>query len=475
MNLIVYELNEVPWEIVDFYTNRRPRSALADLVGDPGVQSVTTVSDESPVDLQPWRSWPTLHRSLWTRDHNSWDLGQDPDTFHGVDLWTVAARAGRKVGVFGALQSWPPRRFPGGFHVPDTFARTPATFPASLGRFQAFNLAMTSENRFAARAGLPIRQLPFIAADMLRNGLTIGSAFRLGTQLAGERLDPSRAAIRPVMQALPGFDLFWRLHQRHEPELSIFFTNHVASMLHRYWADTLPREGATSADRLGPGASSVLTALDIFDGQLRRMLRWQRAKSGRALVICSSMGQERVEQRDMGESLVVADADRLATALGIVDAEPGMGMYPAQALTFATPAAAEAALERLRSVSHSGGAMFRELRQNGRSVSFEIDYLSDAATLGRMASFAADDGSRTEISISNLGIEVRTRPSGGNTGEHTPRGILIAIGVGIRADGSRRIASVLDVAPSLLALLGVEPHKSMAGRPSLFGEAQVSG
>ena len=181
------------------------------------------------------------------------------------------------------------------------------------------------------------------------------------------------------------------------------------------------------------------------------------------------MGQERVEQRDMAESLVVADADKLATALGIVEAEAGMGMYPAQAFTLATPAAAESALERLRSASHSGGAMFRELRQNGRSVSFEIDYLSDAATLGPMASFAADDGSRTEVSLAELGIDIRTRPSGGNTGEHTPRGTLIAIGEGIRADGSRREASVLDVAPSLLVLLGVEPHKSMAGQPTLFG------
>ncbi len=460
--VLLYELNEVPWEIVDLYRQQRPMSALAALL--PRATSLTTISEERPVDLQPWRSWPTLHRSLWTRDHNSWDLGQDPETFRGVDLWTVAARAGRHVGVFGALQSWPPQRFAGGFHVPDTFARTPATHPPSLQRFQAFNLAMTAENRFAAGTSLPIRQLPIVGADMLRQGLTPMSAFRLGRHLLAERLDPSQVSKRAVMQVVPGFDIFWRLHRRHAPDLSIFFTNHVASMLHRYWADALPLAGAPP----GPGQQSILAALDIFDRQLRRMLRWQLEARDRVLVIASSIGQERVEKLEMGSSFVVQDAARLAATLGVADAVVGVGMYPAQSLTLTSAEAAVRALEMLRGVEHPAGPMFRQFRQNGRSVSFEVDYLSDAAALPPSATFVGADSTRVEVALADLGIEVRTRPSGGNTGEHTTRGILICAGKGIAADDSRREVSVLDVAPSLLALLEVAPDASMKGRPSLF-------
>lgn len=462
--VLLYELNEVPWEIVDLYRHQRPKSALAALL--PRALSLTTISEEQPVDLQPWRSWPTIHRSLWTRDHNSWDLGQDPETFRGVDLWTAAARAGKQVGVFGALQSWPAQRFLGSFYVPDTFARTAATYPANLRRFQAFNLAMTAENRFAAGARLPIRRLPFIGADMLRRGLTPMSAFRLARHLVAEKLDPAQVSKRSVMQVVPGFDIFWHLHRRHDPDLSIFFTNHVASMLHRYWADALPPAGAP----MGPGANSVLEALDIFDRQLGRMLSWQREARDRVLVIASSMGQERVEKREMGSSFVVEDAARLAVALGVADAVAGVGMYPAQSLTLPGAEDAERALERLRSVEHSGGPMFRELRQNGRSVSFEVDYLSEAGTLLPSASFLGADGTRVGTSIADLGIAVRTRPTGGNTGEHTTRGILICAGDRIAADPGRREVSVLDVAPSLLALIGVAPDVSMAGRPTLFDQ-----
>lgn len=460
--ILLYELNEVPWEIVDLYRHQRPKSALAALL--PRAMCLTTVSEERTIDLQPWRSWPTLHRSMWTRDHNSWDLGQDPDTFRGVDLWTAAARAGKRVGVFGALQSGPAQRFAGGFHVPDTFARTAATHPASLRRFQAFNLTMTAENRFAAGARLPAGQLLVAGADMLRLGLTPASALRLARHLVAERIDPAQVSMRPVMQVVPGFDLFWRLHRRHAPDLSVFFTNHVASMLHRYWADALPLAGASH----GPGAKSVLQALDIFDRQLSRMLGWQRRSPDRVLVIASSMGQERVEKHELGRSFVVEDTARLAVVLGIDQAEVGVGMYPAQSLTLPTTEDAQRALKRLGSVEHAGGPMFRHMRQNGRSVSFEVDYLSDAGALPASATFAGADGTRVEAGIAELGIQGRIRPSGGNTGEHTTRGIFIAAGTAIRPDPARREVSVLDVAPSLLALLGVPPDVSMAGQPSLF-------
>ncbi len=310
--VVLYELNEVPWEIVDFYVARRPDSAIAALL--PRAACLTTASEERLIDLQPWRSWPTFHRSMWTQEHNSWDVGQDPSTFRGVDLWTVAARAGKRVGVFGALQSWPPVRFPdGGFHVPDTFARTPATVPMSLRRFQTFNLSMTAENRFAATAEVPMRQLPLVAADLVRHGLTARSGVKLARHLVSERRDPSRRAVRSVMQVVPAFDLFWHLQLECRPDLSVFFTNHVAAMLHRFWEDT---------EDDGPGAALVLEALDLFDGQLRRMVAWQATNPDSILVIASSMGQGRIPKRELGEVFVVEDATQLAAALELEGAEP---------------------------------------------------------------------------------------------------------------------------------------------------------
>lgn len=456
--VVLYELNEVPWEIVDYHVAARPDSALAGLLSS--ASCLTTTSEERVIDLQPWRTWPTLHRSLWVRDHNSWDVGQDPSTFRGVDIWKVAARAGKRVGVFGALQSWPARRFPdNGFHVPDTFARTSSTVPRSLRRFQEFNLAMTAENRFAAAAEVRLSELPIVAADLLRHGLTARSALTLAEHLVDERRDPSRRAFRAVMQVVPAFDLFWRLQLRRRPDLSVFFTNHVATMLHRYWEDTVED---------GPGATLVLEALDLFDRQLARMLAWQRFHPDAVVVIASSMGQGRVPKGDLGDVFVLDDAPRLAATLELDGALPQVGMYPAQSLVLPSEEAAAIARQRLESVAHNQGAMFRELRANGRTVSFEIDYLTDAATVIGGVTFEID-GNKRWTPIPQLGITVRSRPGGGNTGEHIPEGVLIAVGDSISADASRREVSVLDVAPSLLALIGVDPDESMTGRQGVFG------
>ncbi len=112
--------------------------------------------------------------------------------------------------------------------------------------------------------------------------------------------------------------------------------------------------------------------------------------------------------------------------------------------------------------------MFRELRNNGRTVSFEVDYLSDPAAVGDRASLAVE-GELREVAIAELGISARVRPGGGNTGEHIREGILIAAGDSIDADPSRRTLSVLDAAPSLLGLVGVAPDPSMRGSSDGFG------
>ncbi len=146
--IVLYELNEVPWQVVDLYVADRPKSNLARLL-DAGL-SQTTANDD-PVPLQPWRTWPTFHTSLYTDEHNSFELGQDPTTFRGVTIWDAAEAAGRSVGLFGPLQSWPARPFAaGGFFVPDTFSRTADTFPSSLRRFQQFNITMTRGNTFSS-------------------------------------------------------------------------------------------------------------------------------------------------------------------------------------------------------------------------------------------------------------------------------------------------------------------------------------
>ncbi|MGW0161732.1 hypothetical protein ACWDUN_20725 [Mycobacterium sp. NPDC003323] len=457
---------------MDIYVKNRPESHLAALLKNG--QSLTTVHEdrEELQGLQPWRTWPTLHTSSY--EHNSFDLGQDPSTFRGDPIWDVAERAGLSVGLFGPMQSWPARPFKhGGFYVPDTFASDAKTYPPALERFQAFNLAMTGENGFSPESALNPKALAGTAVDLLRLGLTPRSAATLTTHLAKERMDPRYKAFRSAMQAPLSFDLYWRQHRKTKPRLSIFFTNHVAGMMHRFWGDGMPgytEKYEYSADDVY--GSFIVAAMDITDRQIGRIRRHLVKNPQSMLVISASMGQGPVAVPKLeGGRFVLDEHTRLIGKLGLKHADVALAMYPMLSLVFASEADAAEAVAPLESVLVDGtDRLFARVRVEGKTVTFGIDYTvpgADTTTLTMRPLGAAADVSAP---ATDLGLSVHSRIGGFNTGYHIPEGILLAAGAGITADPSRKEVDVLDVAPSLLAnVLGVEPAPSMKGIPTLFG------
>ena len=174
--VLLYELNEVPWLVIDRYLTLRPTSKTAGVLRRSA--TMTTVLDD-PNPLEPWRSWVTFHTGLTSDNHNSIDLGQDPSTFGGSTVWDDAVAAGKTVGLFGPLQSWPAARRPDAkFFVPDTFARSAECIPDTLTPFQQINLKLTSDNTFSADSKLSPAMLAQGALAMVRLGMSPNSADR---------------------------------------------------------------------------------------------------------------------------------------------------------------------------------------------------------------------------------------------------------------------------------------------------------
>ena len=471
--VLLYELNEVPWEVWDRYAEIRPESNSARLLNH-GMQR-TTIDDE-PIMLMPWRTWPTFHRSLFTEDHGALDQGQDPDTFRGTPIWDVVESAGRPVGLFGVLQSWPARAFAhGGFYVPDSFARSDETFPPSMERFQAFNIAMTKENIFSAEEPVNARSMATTAVDAVRRGLSPWSCAQLARHVIRERQDRRYLASRPSVQVLLCFDLFWRLHKRANPALSIFFSNHVASMMHRFWGDWMQGYDSNGYQPDPVFGTFIVTAMDYFDHQLGLMLAWVDSHPGATLIVASSMGMGPIEFQRTPASYVVDDAQKLLTRLGSRAAEVGTAMHPVITLLFPTPRDAEAAAPVIESVSNEFGPMFVDFRTHERTLSFYGAENHDNENLPGGLSWTDAGGIRRTGSIVDLGIVIRHRQGGGNTAQHTPEGPFIAYGAGVEADASRAKVGILDAAPSVLDLLGLRQTPDMQGAPSIFASAHSHG
>lgn len=204
--LIFYELNEVPWRVVDFYVKARPNSCFARIL--PVTAQFTTVTKDEG-QLHPWSTWPSLHRGVYNTTHKLLFLNQDRSCAASFPpIWEELASLGIPVGVFGSLQSYPPSSLPFEFFVPDTFAPAPTTVPRRYECFQRFNLRRTREDGAVAEAvSLDGSSLNDVV-QMFNNGLTVRTFGRLCHQILWERVQPLIRSRRSIFQAPVAFDVF---------------------------------------------------------------------------------------------------------------------------------------------------------------------------------------------------------------------------------------------------------------------------
>ena len=80
------------------------------------------------------------------------------------------------------------------------------------------------------------------ARELIKAGVSASTIFQIATQLIRENGARSHKAFRPALQALIGFDVFYKLLRKRNPQFTSFFTNHVAGLMHRYWRDLFPRD-----------------------------------------------------------------------------------------------------------------------------------------------------------------------------------------------------------------------------------------
>ena len=105
-SLIVYELNEVPKKVLDYYISKRPKSNLSYLC-DKGFLKETFTNDSG--ELHPWSVWPSIHRGVNNDKHSINFLNQDKSCANSYPpIWEVLEKGGISIGVFGSLQTFPP-------------------------------------------------------------------------------------------------------------------------------------------------------------------------------------------------------------------------------------------------------------------------------------------------------------------------------------------------------------------------------
>jgi hypothetical protein len=443
-SIILFELNEVPYPILDYYVQKNPKSAFAKLVNKS--QQFETLA-ENFGELSPWKTWPSLHRGVDNRKHGLDHLGQTPGS-EFPPLWETLKSQGYSVGVFGSLHSYPPpsnfREY--SFFVPDVFSGSKDAHPSELEDFQDLNLVMSR-----ASARNVSREFPLKAAA---NFLLGGSARKIKwrtwrkviSHLALELRKPHMKLRRRTLQPVLAFDYFLDLLEAKKPQFSTFFTNHVASAMHRYWAASFPEqyESAPETEWIQKFSCEISYAMDEADEMLSKLINFIERNRTFELWLASSMGQAPIKFSRAPYAVAVGSLEKFLSRVGM-GLVPKAAMFPNYSFD-GNIGEVDNALQVISKMRVNGESVTASTRSGFLSVDFgqglddprKLDFVYDGK-----ASSAEDFG--LEV------IEIEDEK--GATAYHIPEGILQIWSPGILPLAKRSKISALKVAPMILSRL----------------------
>jgi hypothetical protein len=456
--VLLVELNEVTWDLIDPFIAQGKLPTFARLKREGSWATPTSV--DLPPQLDPWITWTTVYTGHTQARHNVFFLQQPPESIGAQRIWEICHDEGLSVGIYGSLCSWPPRQV-NGYYVPDTFAQDTATYPENLRPIQELNLTYTRSVRLPSdEDGLWFKAK--LGAKLVALGLRPETIARIISQLARERVRPEVKWQRVALQPFVNFDFFSRLYRRHQPAFATFHTNHVAHYMHTYWKAMQPElfpQQTTNAEARVYGRA-IEHGYRAADELLKRMLCL--VDKNTVLVIASSMGQKPFIS-DLEETRPIRQLrspDHLLSVLGFESRARALATMSDQFNIYAdTTETCDAVFNALQSayVDRPDQEMFH---------AYTVD---NTITVTLNAFVKEGESSRCffphlETNNSFLYEDLVYNSGSVKSGCHDPQGVLMLYGAGIQRGKELAACNNLDIAPTLLDLLGLRAPVDMQGR-----------
>jgi predicted AlkP superfamily phosphohydrolase/phosphomutase len=458
--VLFLEFNEITWSLIDPLIAQGALPHFARLKHE-GTWATPESNDLSPY-LNPWITWVTVHTGVERSVHGASILEQAIDTIHAKRSWEYAVEAGLSVGVFGSIGSYPPRPV-NGFWVPGPFAPASDTFPPELQPLQELNRKYTrAHNRGGAKDSwvAMVRQ----GLQLLRFGLKPSTICCIIRQLIHEKCQPHMSWKRVTMQSLVNGDFFVSLYQRFRPDYATWHTNHVAHYMHHYWRamdDTPFLTPATPEEKQRYGGA-VEYGYQIADQILGRLMRI--VDENTVLVLASSMGQQPYVTEQYPAGRITVRMRDIHQILRIVGAQGVKAVAPMMAqewnVTIPDP------LQRAQ-VKHT---LLRAYSTGEKHEVFSVAEEGEILCIAPRGVAKPEpdvevifqDGQNMTHHYTFDELFVTDDPTP-KEGVHHPQGVLAFWGKGIRQGVEIRHTTNLDIAPTILTLLGVVVPPIMQG------------
>lgn len=421
--IIFYELNEVPDVIFERYKKKSKK--FNKLINKFSIYKTKSLDE---CQLSPWITWSTVHRGVTFKDHKIENLGQDvhKQNIEYPPIWVDLKNKGVSVGVYGSMHSnHLPKDFNEyDFYMPDPFSDHFKCNPKILEPIQEFQLNLTrASSRNVKRSFFNELSLNFFKS-LFKSGIKFKTFLNLFIQLFYEQIDKKKLCRRRVYQSVINFDIYLNLLKLKSPRFSTFFTNHVASSMHRFWEAAYPKDfrgkNKQSLKWINCYKNEIDFAMKVVEIQLNSLIKYAEKNNNCEIWICTSMGQSPVINYSPVEyQLYIKKPEKLIEFFRINP--KSFIIKPAMMPRWTLKGSKndiEKLSESLNQLLIDGKACEQMYGENTLTIKIEcINKIPDITFLGR------------RIDYKDIGLElVKIDDNSGSSAYHIPEGVLMIYG-----------------------------------------------
>lgn len=460
---IVIEINEVPLKLLNHYKSINPKSNIA-LLLEKSLVLQTEAKDVEEDFLYPSQTWASINTGAAYDSHKiHWYNDPKPDAY--PLYWKTIAENGLSVGLVNTLHSSPADSYIDHsnykFVIPDCFAINNLTKPEVYQDFQALNTSATSENGRRTTMNFPRQKAVSTLVKSPVLGIkskTLLDAAGLVAKIKTGRTNKER--LRNLQFTLLA-DIFFKQLKTHDVDLAIFFTNHIAANMHRYWYGLFPEEYDLKLyDRewIDKYSSEIMVSLDLFDNFLGDLINYCKREE-RTLILLSSMGQAANEKLTETPEYFykLKDIDKLLARLcpgKKYEYQVDSAMIPQYSLNFTSEAEAGECF-----------AIIKETKEYLKNIWLEVDLNHNVITISTRLDdncdefFIKDESySYDDLGYQQLLIEAH------HSARHSPEGILIVYN-SETSQADRDTVNYLEYVPAMFEFFGLETADYMVSEP----------
>jgi predicted AlkP superfamily phosphohydrolase/phosphomutase len=448
-HLVVIEVDGATWHVID---------PLIDRGCLPNFARLKQSAAWGILDLAGHPAWSP---AVWTTIATGKGIAK-----HGVDFFSSTARSvrckriwdlfqdrGLPIGLCGTLVTWPPEPVQG-FVIPSLFALGSETHPPKLRFLQELGL---NERSKGGDTSYTLTGRLALLRNLLACGLSTSTFMSIAGYLVKSRMRSDfvdRFWRKAILQPRIYCDVFLSLYRRYDPFFADFHYHVTDNLSHRYWHYWEPESfpDLDPGHRISSLRHAIPAAYITADRVIGRILS---AAGPQSLVVTLSDHGFRAVSNAYPKYL--ARIEQISSWLGVdaitTPAHVGSRWY----LYFKSEQEADLGrtsriLSEVR-VENTQEPVF-EIRQEENYVEFMI---------------AGKSFSGHRFVFPGVGIvsfeQLFTDRGAVQTGDHAPEGVLIIRGPGIRPGEIQEKATVYDITPTLLHLIGWPVAQDMDGRP----------